>query len=138
MSIFIVILSLGVSVRGILYYIASFKSITSKFSKLSITNNMVLSNNKKLYINKTENAQEYADRNKIAGKAYIALGLAFSFIYLVITILFPSLLSNHYIISIFAIMITDYCINILVAIKLKIMEWDKNNLNKSKPENKND
>lgn len=114
--------------RGVLYYIASYKSMTSNFKYLSITNNKTLRNNKKLSIKQTEDAQEYIDNNKIAGKTYIYFGLFLFFVYLIISIVFSSFFNNYYIIFTCIIIFIDYLLNIIIAIKFKLNEWDKINL----------
>lgn len=124
MNILVIFLSLGIVMRGVLYYIVSVKPMNSKFNYLSITKSASLKNS----ISNTENPQEYADNNKIAGKAYFYLGLILFFMYLVIVFLFPSFFRKHYLVYFFSIFILDYLINIVISIKLKINEWEKNNL----------
>lgn len=113
MNYFIILLSLGLAMRGFLYYLVSVNPIGSKFNKLSII--------------KTDNYLEYTRDNKIAFISYIVIGSIVTTFLIILNFISKDILLNHYFICVFIIFFTDFLINIIINIKIKITNWDEEN-----------
>lgn len=117
-NILVVLISLGIFIRGVLYFFVSINSKTSKWSKISIT--------------KINDSIKYFKYNRFACLAYMFIGGIVSVFILVISLILPDFISKYYCFVILAVFMVDYLIHILVNIKIKITEWDEDNQKKNK------
>ena len=118
MNYFIILISLGLSMRGLLYYLVSVNPISSKFSKLSII--------------KTNDYLSYKRDNKMAFICYIVVGGIISAFLIIINFVSKDILLNNYILFLLGIFLIDFFINIIINIKIKITNWDELNNKKNK------
>lgn len=116
LSISILIVSLGIFMRGFLYYLASQLPMNKKLKQISFS--------------KSENALEYTEENYFACKAYMIIGLIYSLFTLVLIITINSFITKFWLFFILITILTDLFINTLVHIKISINNYDKNNENK--------
>lgn len=105
------LISMGIFMRGFLYYFASKMSMNSKFNKFSIS--------------KSEDALEYTEENVIGAKAYMTIGCIVSLFTIILLITFYDLVTRYWFMFIISILFIDLLTNVLVNIKLKIDKYDK-------------
>lgn len=110
-GIILLIISTGIFIRGLLFYIASKYPINSKFKTFSIS--------------KSENALEYTEENSFASKAYIFMGIVVFLFTLILLFTFKEFMFKYWIMYIMAIFLIDLLTNILVNIKIGLNKYDK-------------
>ena len=105
--IFITLMSIGLFVRGILFYLVSNQPID-------------------ISISSSKDWDTYSKENRLGFKAYITIGGIFSFFIIVLDFLYPRLFTNYFIISIIAILVVDFLIHSLIKLRIKLDNYYKN------------
>lgn len=108
MYIFIIILSTGPLMRGILFFIISMFSKGNRLSFISISN--------------SDDKEIYKKENRMASKAYIFIGTIFLLFTIVLSITYTEVLSIFYIIP---IILLDILIYALCIVKIGIERYDR-------------
>ena len=122
MNIILVLLSLGIFMRGVLFSLAKYRG---------------LKNNILSFI-ETDNAEEFLYVNKLASTSYMVLGSVFSFMILISNLCFPLFFRKYFFLVILCIFLTDYLCKVMVDIRLKIdkqlKEWEEEDKTKKEEE----
>lgn len=103
LNIFIIFISLGVLMRGVLYSYAKYKGI---------------SENNRLSIIKTNDLEEFIEANSLATKAYITLGSILTLFLFISNIAYPIFFREHFAMTILSIFLYDLFVNCLVRFKI--------------------
>ena len=118
MAFCVLIFSLGIMIKGLLYFLVASTSMKSIFSKFSIL--------------KTTDKSVYYESNKFAFTAYMFIGFIVFLFTIIMFICQRDFLTNHYYFYIAGILIMDWITNIVTHIKIKITEYDKSVLEQEK------
>lgn len=122
MNIILVLLSLGIFMRGVLFSLAKYRG---------------LKNNILSFI-KTDNAEEFLYVNKLASISYMVLGSIFSFVILILNLCYPLFFRKFFFLTILAIFLTDYFCKVMIDIRLKVdkqlKEWEEEDKAKKEEE----
>lgn len=122
MNIILVLLSLGIFMRGVLFSLAKYRG---------------LKNNILSFI-KTDNAEEFLYVNKLASTSYMVLGSIFSFVILILNLCYPLFFRKFFFLTILAIFLTDYFCKVMIDIRLKVdkqlKEWEEEDKAKKEEE----
>lgn len=120
-NIFLILLSLGIFMRGVIYKLSKYKGI-SKDNKFSFV--------------KTDDLNQFLYENGLASTAYMFLGGVITVCLLIFNIIFPTFFQKYFLFVMLGIFLIDYFIGVIVHIRINIdkqlKEWEEEDKLKAK------
>lgn len=122
LNIVIFMISLGIFMRGAMYYYCATMPMNDKTRKISFS--------------KSKDALEYTEENHFASKAYMCLGLIHCLFTIVLLITFNSSINRTwFFMYVLFTLLMDLLIFTLVQVKVKLNKYDKGKLSEEEIEN---